>query len=43
MERCGLHYVRTFHYDWPEAIEGGDEGDVEYELVRDDWLASRNG
>ncbi len=40
MKRCGLHYVRTFHYDWPEAIEGGDEGDVEYELVRDDWLAS---
>ncbi len=43
MERCGLRYVRTFHYDWPDVIEGGDEGDVEYELARHDWLASRNG
>ena len=41
MDRCGLRYVRTFHYDWPEMIEGGDEGDVEYELVRPDWLAPR--
>lgn len=40
MERCGLRYVRTFRYEWPEAIEGGDEGDVEYELVRGDWQAS---
>ncbi len=43
MDRCGLHYVRTFHYDWPEVIEGGDEGDVEYELVRSDWLTRRGG
>ncbi len=43
MERCGLHYVRTFHYDWPEAIEGGDEGDVEYDLAREGWLALCNG
>ena len=32
MERCGLHYVRTFHQDWGEAIDGSDQGDVEYEL-----------
>src|SRR5512143_1992882 len=22
MERCGLRYVRTFHLEWPEPIEG---------------------
>lgn len=41
MERCGLRYVRTFHLDWPEPIEGTDQGDVEYELLRPDWEAER--
>jgi RimJ/RimL family protein N-acetyltransferase len=35
MEACGLHYVRTFHLDWDEPIEGTEFGDVEYELRRD--------
>lgn len=43
MERCGLRYSRTFRYDWPDVIEGGDEGDVEYELLREGWLALPNG
>lgn len=43
MKRCGLHHARTFHYAWPDLIEGGDEGDVEYELVRPDWLTKRVG
>lgn len=43
MERCGLHHMRTFHYDWPDLVEGGDDGDVEYELAREGWLASLNG
>jgi RimJ/RimL family protein N-acetyltransferase len=37
MERCGLRYVRTFHLDWPETIEGTELGDVEYELLKADW------
>jgi RimJ/RimL family protein N-acetyltransferase len=37
MERCGLRYVRTFYLEWPEPIEGTEEGDVEYELTRADW------
>lgn len=41
MERCGLRYLKTFHYDWPDVIEGGDEGDVEYDLARDEWLVLR--
>ncbi|MEY2422568.1 MAG: hypothetical protein QOI95_2635 [Acidimicrobiaceae bacterium] len=34
MERCGLRYVRTFHLEWAEPIEGTELGDVEYEILR---------
>lgn len=34
LKRCGLRYVRTFHQDWGETIEGSDQGDVEYELLK---------
>jgi RimJ/RimL family protein N-acetyltransferase len=37
LERCGLRYVRTFHLEWPEQIEGTELGDVEYELLRSEW------
>jgi RimJ/RimL family protein N-acetyltransferase len=37
MEHCGLRYVRTFHADWDEPIEGTEEGDVVYELTRARW------
>lgn len=43
MERCGLRYVRTFHAEWNEPIEGTAQGDVEYELLRDEWRAPRRG
>jgi RimJ/RimL family protein N-acetyltransferase len=41
MERCGMHYVRTFHLEWPEPIEGTEHGDVEYELTRAAWERRR--
>jgi hypothetical protein len=40
--------VRTFHADWPDKIEGDEEGDVEYALTRAEWqhdlvrVAARN-
>ncbi|GCD96861.1 GNAT family N-acetyltransferase [Embleya hyalina] len=37
MEKAGLTFVRTFFEDWPEEIEGSEQGDVEYELTRADW------
>ena len=37
MERCGMHYLRTFFEEWDEPIEGTELGDVEYELSRSDW------
>ncbi|MEU8245495.1 GNAT family N-acetyltransferase [Nonomuraea sp. NPDC048916] len=39
MEKCGMRHTRTFHGDWPDVIEGSEEGDVEYELLRSDWEA----
>jgi RimJ/RimL family protein N-acetyltransferase len=36
MEKAGLKYVRTFHQEWPERIEGDEHGDVEYALTRVD-------
>lgn len=34
MERCGLHYVRTFRLEWDEPIAGTEHGEVEYEIRR---------
>ena len=41
MEHCGLRYLRTFFEEWDEQIEGGELGDVEYELARSDWESRR--
>ena len=37
LEKAGLRFVRTFHQPWPDYIEGEEEGDVEYALVRSEW------
>ena len=37
MEKSGLAYVRTFHQEWPDHIEGDEYGDVEYALTKADW------
>ena len=39
MEKAGLRFVRTFHQPWPDHIEGEEEGDVEYALLRSEWEA----
>jgi RimJ/RimL family protein N-acetyltransferase len=39
MEKSGLRLIRTFHQDWPYAIEGDEHGDVEYALDRTEWPA----
>ncbi|QWF84709.1 GNAT family N-acetyltransferase [Amycolatopsis sp. CA-230715] len=44
MERVGMTYVRTYHLEWDDPIDGTEHGEVEYEIVRDDWLArNRSG
>ncbi|MEY2453870.1 MAG: hypothetical protein QOD92_3444 [Acidimicrobiaceae bacterium] len=42
MERCGLTYVRTFHLEWDDPIDGTEHGEVEYALSRDEWLSARS-
>jgi RimJ/RimL family protein N-acetyltransferase len=37
MEKTGLRYVRTFHLTWEDPIEGSEQDEVEYELLRADW------
>lgn len=38
MEKSGLRFVRTFMMEWPDKIEGDEQGDVEYALTRAEWL-----
>jgi len=40
MEKAGLRFVRGFHGDWPQRIEGDEHGDVEYALTRAEWEAA---
>jgi RimJ/RimL family protein N-acetyltransferase len=37
MERCGLRFVRTFHLQWDDPIEGTEHGEVEYEITKPEW------
>jgi RimJ/RimL family protein N-acetyltransferase len=39
LEKAGLRYARTVHLDWPEPLDGNEHGDVEYRLLREEWLA----
>ncbi|QHY99289.1 Acetyltransferase (GNAT) family protein [Streptomyces sp. S4.7] len=37
LEKAGLRYLRTYFEEWPEVIDGSEQGDVEYALTREDW------
>ena len=37
MERVGLAYVRTFPTSNTAPVEGVEEGEVEYEMTREQW------
>ncbi|MGW8377955.1 GNAT family N-acetyltransferase [Streptomyces sp. ODS28] len=39
MEKAGLRFVRTSFGDWPDPIEGSEQGDVEYAMTRAEWEA----
>jgi len=42
MEKAGMHFVRLFRGDWPQAIPGDEHGDVEYAITREQWRADRS-
>ena len=37
MDRIGLTYVRTFPTSMTAPVEGVEEGEVEYEMTREQW------
>lgn len=41
MEKSGLRFVRAFRQPWPDHIEGEEQGDVEYALLRSEWEQAR--
>jgi RimJ/RimL family protein N-acetyltransferase len=41
MTAVGMEYVRTFYPVWDEPIPGAEQGEVEYAISRQQWLASR--
>jgi len=40
LEKCGLTLTRTLPSDQVSAVEGAEQGDVEYALTRAEWLAA---
>jgi RimJ/RimL family protein N-acetyltransferase len=36
---AGLTYVRTSHLEWETPLPGAEQGEVEYALTREEWLA----
>ncbi|KXS13747.1 acyl-CoA N-acyltransferase [Gonapodya prolifera JEL478] len=39
MKSIGMRYVRTFHLNFDEPIPGSEQGEVEYAITREVWLA----
>lgn len=38
MEKLGMRHVRTEVREWPVPLPGWEQGEVRYEITRDDWL-----
>ena len=43
MTSVGMSFVRAFHQDFEEPLAGHADGEVEYEITRETWLAGRAG
>lgn len=43
MVSVGMSFVRSFHEDFAEPLAGHADGEVEYEITRETWLARRAG
>ena len=41
LEKAGMRLVRTFHQPWPDRIEGEEQGDAEYAVLRSEWEEAR--
>jgi RimJ/RimL family protein N-acetyltransferase len=38
MEKLGLHLERTVVQEWDEPLPGAEQGEVYYEITREEWL-----
>jgi RimJ/RimL family protein N-acetyltransferase len=38
LEKAGLRLARTVLVDWADPLDGSEYGEVEYQLLRDDWV-----
>lgn len=38
MAKAGLRHVRTFHLTWDDPLPGTEHGEVEYAIIRQQWL-----
>ncbi|EHK22271.1 uncharacterized protein TRIVIDRAFT_29064 [Trichoderma virens Gv29-8] len=38
MKACGMRHVRTFYTEFEDPIPGTEEGEVEYIIIREEWL-----
>jgi RimJ/RimL family protein N-acetyltransferase len=43
MASVGLTFVRSFTEHYDEPVPGSDEGEVEYAITREEWLARQGG
>jgi RimJ/RimL family protein N-acetyltransferase len=37
MKAVGMRHVRTFYPSWNDPLPGAEEGEVEYEITREEW------
>ena len=43
MDKAGMRHVRMCDGDWRVRIDGDEQGDVEYAITREEWLADQAG
>lgn len=41
MEACGLEFVRVFHEKFDDPLPGTEQGEAEYCITREQWLAKQ--
>lgn len=41
MAKLGMRHVLTDHRQWDEPLPGTEQGEVVYEITRDEWTTAR--
>lgn len=43
MAKLGMRHVRTDHREWDDPLPGAEQGEVVYEITREEWWRRRGG